>query len=91
MPKPDDIANFVENTVDNAWVDLAACGDLGLDQLDMFFVEAGRTLSKEAAALCERCVVREQCLDHAMRREITGGYFGGVSPSKRRADHRLAG
>jgi WhiB family redox-sensing transcriptional regulator len=90
VPRPDDIANFVENSADNAWVDQAACGDLPLDQLDLFFVEAGRTLSREAAALCAGCAVRQECLDHAVSREIGGGYFGGMSPSKRRAEHRTA-
>lgn len=84
MPSPNDLAALIEGTPEYAWLDDAACGDLELEQLEMFFVEAGRTLSREAAAMCERCPVRAQCLDHAASREIAGGYFGGLSPSKRR-------
>lgn len=86
MARSQDIAALIENSQADAWVERAACGDLDLDQLDMFFVEAGRTLSKEAVALCESCPVRAECLDHAFRREIGGGYFGGMSPSKRRSE-----
>lgn len=86
MARSNDIAALIENSQADAWVEDAACGDLELDQLDMFFVEAGRTLSKEAIALCTGCPVREDCLDHAFRRDIGGGYFGGMSPSKRRAN-----
>lgn len=88
MAKSSDLAAIVTNSDVDAWVDRAACGDLGLEELDLFFVEAGRTLSKHAIALCEGCPVRAECLEHANRREITGGYFGGVSPSKRRLDLR---
>lgn len=88
MARSHDIAALVENSNVDNWVDRAACGDLEIDQLDMFFVEAGRTLSKQAAALCESCPVQAECLEHAYQRDIGGGYFGGVSPSKRRSDQR---
>ncbi len=90
MSNPNELAALIENTPEYTWLEHAACGDLELHQLEMFFVEAGRTLSREAAAMCERCPVRQDCLDHASNREIAGGYFGGVSPSKRRrlADDR---
>jgi WhiB family redox-sensing transcriptional regulator len=93
MTHSNDLAAIVESSKTDAWVIQAACGDLELDQLDLFFVDAGRTLSKEAIALCRGCPVRQECLDHAYRRDIGGGYFGGVSPSKRRASdrHALAG
>ncbi len=88
MPRPSDLAAIIEQGDTEHWVSRAACGDLPLDRLDMFFVDAGRSLSKEAAALCRTCPVRTECLDHAETRDIAGGYFGGVSPSKRRADRR---
>lgn len=88
MAHPNDLAAVVEQSHVDVWVAHAACGDLELDQLDMFFVDAGRTLSSEAAALCRTCPVRSECLEHAYAREISGGYFGGMSPSKRRAGSR---
>lgn len=78
------LANLIENTQEAVWLREAACGDLGTDALDMFFVDAGKSLSKEAVALCERCPVRADCLAHAYHQDIAGGYFGGISPSKRR-------
>ena len=88
MAQESDLAAIVEQNDTDSWVMRAACGDLELDQLDMFFVEAGRTLSKDATALCGSCEVRTECLDHAYLRDIGGGYFGGVSPSKRRTFQR---
>lgn len=85
MARSHDIAALIEHSRADAWVDQAACGDLDVEQLELFFVDAGRTLSKEAIALCTGCPVRTECLDHAVDREIGGGYFGGMSPSKRRS------
>ena len=75
---------LIEHTPDLPWLVRAACGELELDQLELFFVEAGRTISSATVALCQRCPVRRECLDHAYRHEIVSGYFGGMSPGRRR-------
>jgi hypothetical protein len=75
---------FVLAVPDMPWLDDAACGHLPLEQLNMFFVEAGRTISANTVALCATCPVRRDCLDHAYKHEIFSGYFGGVSPGRRR-------
>ena len=67
------------------WLSDAACGSLPLDQLDLFFVGAGRTIAPDTLAICRACTVRSQCLAHAEQHEITNGYFGGLSPSARQA------
>lgn len=85
MPKTDDLAALIENTAELGWLADAACGQLGLEQLALFFVDAGRTISAEAEAMCAGCGARRACLDHAYDNEIAGGYFGGISPSRRRA------
>ena len=74
-----------ENDSAMSWLDDAACGSLPLDQLEIFFVKAGRTIGGNALALCRGCAVRLQCLQHARQHDILNGYFGGVSPSARRA------
>lgn len=84
MSNADELAAMIEHVASAAWLGRAACGELELDRLPMFFVDAGRTLSSEATALCERCQVRRDCLDHAVRLEISSGYFGGRSPAARR-------
>ena len=75
---------LVSNAPELPWLEHAACGDLSLEELDLFFVEAGRTISSETEAMCARCPVREDCLDHAVRHQIVSGYFGGMSPGRRR-------
>lgn len=74
-----------ENDSAMSWLDDAACGSLPLDQIEIFFVKAGRTIGETALALCRGCAVRLQCLEHAQQHDILNGYFGGVSPSARRA------
>lgn len=76
---------LITNAPDLTWLDDAACGELPLDELDQFFVEAGRTISARTVALCAGCPVRVQCLDHGYERHAASGYFGGMSPSKRRS------
>ena len=78
------LAEIIEQAPDLEWLDRAACSRLDIDQLELFFVEAGRSLSAEAAQLCRGCSARQDCLRHAYDRGIVGGYFGGLSPSKRR-------
>jgi WhiB family redox-sensing transcriptional regulator len=85
MSPKHELAGLIEPIPSPDWIDRAACGDLDVEQLEMFFVEAGRVLSKEAAALCSRCPVRLNCVGHAIDHELAGGYFGGMSPSRRRA------
>lgn len=78
------LSDLIEQAPELPWLDDAACGELELDQLPLFFVEAGRTIAAETVALCRRCPVRRECLDHAYTHQISSGYFGGVSPGRRR-------
>lgn len=93
MSQLGDLAAMIAASPDHTWIDRSACGELDLNELNMFFVEAGRTLSKEAKAMCQRCEVHQECLDYALDHDIAGGYFGGMSPSKRRqlAQERATG
>jgi hypothetical protein len=81
----EELAALIQHSPDYEWVQDAACGSLELEELDRFFVEAGRSLSADTVKLCQRCPVRAECLDHAYDRDIAGGYFGGLSPSKRKS------
>ncbi len=75
---------LIENTPDMPWLEQASCGDLPLEQLDLFFVDAGRSIASSTVAMCRACPARRQCLDHAYTHEIMSGYFGGMSPGRRR-------
>lgn len=77
--------DLIRHTAEQPWLDRAACRDLPLEELEQFFVEAGRSISRETIRLCETCPVRRECLDHAYVNQIPSGYFGGMSPSRRRS------
>jgi hypothetical protein len=70
-----------------SWTESATCREVGGD---LWFTEfAGDR--KDAKAICrDRCPVRQQCLDYAMRIEsdtstwMRIGIYGGMTPSERR-------
>lgn len=65
------------------WLDDAACAGLPIES---FFVQAGHVIDEEVLNVCRGCPVRIDCLRHAYNPalNITGGYFGGMSPGQRR-------
>lgn len=73
---------FVED-----WSDLARCR--GMDP-EVFF---GRNLTEARAAIrtCDRCEVRQQCLDYAVAEGIEIGVWGGLTERQRRAYVRNMG
>ena len=71
------------------WTDVARCR--GMDPEPFF----GRNLTEARTAIrtCERCEVREQCLQYAVDNDIEIGVWGGLTERQRRAHvrrHRLA-
>lgn len=73
--------------VTETWRQRATC--LGADE-HVFFPTGRRftaTTWKEARAFCARCPVTQQCLDVAMRQQLSEdrwGMFGGKTPTERR-------
>ena len=67
----------------DTWLDDAACREL---PIDAFFVQAGHIISEDVLNVCRQCPVRVDCISHAYddKLNITGGYFGGLSPGQRR-------
>ena len=76
-----ELADLIMNSPELRWLDDAACAEM--DPGD-FFVDAGHTIKQEVLNVCRGCPVREQCLRHAYTHQISGGYFGGMSPGQRR-------
>jgi hypothetical protein len=74
--------NFLGGEQD-MWLDQAACAGL---PIEAFFVQAGHVIDEEVLNVCRSCPVRLDCLRHAYNPvlNITGGYFGGMSPGQRR-------
>ncbi len=73
-----------ETTEDKAWQDYANC--LGVDP-DLFFPERGAS-TREAKEVCRGCVVREDCLEYALRNGEKFGIWGGMSERERRKIRR---
>jgi WhiB family redox-sensing transcriptional regulator len=63
------------------WTDLARCRGM---ESEAFF---GRNLTEARAAIrtCDRCEVRQQCLDYAVAENIEIGVWGGLTERQRRA------
>jgi WhiB family redox-sensing transcriptional regulator len=72
------------NPDDQAWQAYANC--LGVDP-DLFFPERGAS-TREAKEVCRGCVVREECLEYALRNGEKFGIWGGMSERERRRIRR---
>ena len=62
------------------WRERAACR--GTD-LDLFYPERGESAGP-ARQVCERCPVRQPCLEYALSNRITHGIWGGLTERERR-------
>lgn len=67
----------------DGWLDDTACAEMGIES---FFVQAGHVIDEEVLNVCRGCPVRSDCVTHAYdeKLNVTGGYFGGLSPGQRR-------
>ncbi len=74
----------VNETVETSWQGLANC--LGVDP-DLFFPERGAS-TREAKEVCRGCVVRDDCLEYALRNGEKFGIWGGMSERERRRIRR---
>jgi WhiB family redox-sensing transcriptional regulator len=65
-----------------AWMDHAECS--GVDP-DLFFPGRGDDVTlRKAKAVCSRCPVKDECLDHALAHGEKWGVWGGTSERERR-------
>jgi WhiB family redox-sensing transcriptional regulator len=66
------------------WWDLAACHT---ETAELFFpvteIGPARLQVARAKAVCARCLVRQECLDYAMRTRQVHGVWGGMSEAER--------
>jgi hypothetical protein len=72
---------LVQVSGDLNWLNDSVCADMAVGD---FFVEAGHIIDEKTLNVCRTCPVRRDCLTHAYRNRIIGGYFGGLSPGQRR-------
>lgn len=69
---------------DMEWQNFANC--LGVDA-NLFFPERGASTTT-AKEVCRGCVVRQECLDYALRHGEKFGIWGGLSERERRRIRR---
>ena len=64
------------------WRNEANC--LGSDP-DTFFPESkDKRYAKDALAVCRKCEVKDDCLDHAIENDEKYGIWGGMTPEARK-------
>lgn len=73
-----------ERPTGQAWVESAACA--GMDT-DLFFPHRGDDC-RPAKLVCDRCPVREACLEYALVNGERHGVWGGLSERERRRARR---
>lgn len=84
MDGAEPLLELIASWAELPWLDHAACGPLAEHDLDLFFTPAGASISRLAKQLCVSCAARTACLSHAFDHQIAVGYFGGMSPNRRR-------
>lgn len=67
-----------------AWTERALCAET---DPEAFFPEKGGS-TREARAVCARCPVTAECLEHAIARDERFGVWGGASERERRRMRR---
>lgn len=72
------------------WRDQAACRGYRTRIFVPNDGDSPHTVDPTAAALCDGCPVRPECLDYALRHTVDG-YWGGTSERQRRQLRRLHG
>lgn len=70
----------------NSWMTAGRCRD---HDPDVFFVRSAAQ-AKRAIRICERCPVREACLEYALDNAIEFGVWGGLTERQRRRLLRVA-
>lgn len=93
-PAPSRTYHHPTPTAPREWVTQAACA--GHSDPDIFFPQPGRDFRngnhpavcqqrlETAKSICQGCVVRDECLDHAIKVKEPDGVWGGYTTAERR-------
>jgi WhiB family transcriptional regulator, redox-sensing transcriptional regulator len=68
------------------WMEKAKCKD----RTDLTFFPENGDNAVAARRFCGDCAVRVQCLEYALRHNLTDGVWGGKTPNERKAIRRKA-
>ncbi|WP_069628343.1 WhiB family transcriptional regulator [Streptomyces niveus] len=82
-------ATGLRSVGDTNWHVRGACYGMDPEEADELFFPRPRDLCAiaEARALCARCPVRRDCLNHALENGIKEGTWGGLTKAERRPWH----
>ena len=72
------------------WARFKACGDLPKSTFYDFELHLPLVVPQEAKDACNRCPVRDSCLEHALKFE-SFGYWAGTTPAMRRRIRKQRG
>lgn len=66
------------------------CQQLPISTADLLFFENNNEpyLVEQAKALCDKCPIRQECLDEALDTKALYGIWGGKTPSERKRIRR---
>ncbi|MER6531400.1 WhiB family transcriptional regulator [Streptomyces sp. NPDC001508] len=75
---------------DTSWHTRSVCHGMDPEEADAVFFPLPREHAAiaEAKALCARCPVRGDCLNHALEHDHRDGIWGGLTEAERRPWHR---
>ena len=69
------------------WITKAICTQT---DPEMFFADSNAEAYAPAISVCNRCPVRDECLNYALANNITHGVWGGVTANQRRLMSRAS-
>ena len=73
---------LINGANDAKWMDQALCAQT---DPEAFYPERGAS-HREAKNVCERCPVRPDCLDWAIKHGESDGVWGGMGPAERKEE-----
>lgn len=71
-----------------AWLAEALCRHGNSDTRWWYPVRRGNEYAQRAIQVCQRCPVREDCLEHALAAEESHGIWGGMTETERAREAR---
>ena len=84
VPEPEEFDEFepfdAKSATNEQWQDRALCAQT---DPEAFFPEKGGS-TREAKKICQRCPVRNECLEYALANDERFGIWGGLSERERR-------
>lgn len=86
-PMTEKLLEFSHGTL---WMEFALCREVGGDLWHPDEGEGQTYMTNRAKEVCNRCPVKPECLDYAMRNGELLGVWGGTTPAERKRMRKAA-